>query len=272
MDLSMFEFTVADQEFYSPLARADVSAQRLAPGRVPAGWQGRTSEIWTLWHRGDRVADAADGWKVHVSARPGRLQQVLDAAAAVCFEQGIAFKHMAAPLFYQWASHKHAARPQAGKFIAAYPADAAASRELMEALREALAGEEGPYILSDRRYRDSRTVHYRYGAYVVREQLQADGRRVLLVRDGTGELVPDERGVSFRLPAGVADPFAELAAGGPARQAGPVPLGGFVIESAVRHTAAGGTYRAHHAQTGRPVFIKEARPHIGLLGGPGTAP
>jgi hypothetical protein len=277
------EFCVADSDFYAPLTQADVSGQLLRPARVPGGWEARTSEVWTVWHRGAKTPWPEEGWKVHVSARPGRLQEVLDATAEVCFEHGVPFKHLSAPLFYKWASFKYASRPQAGKFIAAYPADVSAARLLMEALREKLAGEEGPYILSDRRFGDSRTVHYRYGSFAGHERVRADGRRVPLVRDGTGELVPDRRGVSFHLPAGITDPFAAPDAGGPApggpapggsdaggpapggsATAGPVTVGGFVIESAVRHSNFGGTYRARRADTGERVFIKEARPHTGV--------
>lgn len=256
------EFAAADAEFYAPLeSAAGADAERLAPSRVPAGWRAVDSGIWTTWHQpGSGVAE--DGWKVHVSARPDRLQHVLDTVADVCFDQEVTFKHLSTRHFYWWTHHRHAPRAQSGKFVAAYPPDADAARRLMERLRAELAQEEGPYILTDRRFKDSRTVHYRYGAFTPRFRLQADGLRVPLVRDGNDEVVPDRRGVSFHLPEGVADPFVEA---GPDAGAGPqTDFGGFVVESAVRYSNAGGTYRGRELATGRPVFIKEARSHTGL--------
>lgn len=258
-------FALADRDFYAPLERSSAPGTEFRPSRVPGGWRRRRSGIWTQWERGG-LDGTEDGWKVHVSARPDRLAQVLDLAAEVLFDEGVTFKHLSAQLFYRWLHHKHGARSQSGKFIAAYPVDVQAARRLMERLREALTDEDGPYVLTDRRFKDSRTVHYRYGAFAYRSRVRADGRATALVRDGNGLLVEDRRGVSFQLPDGVTDPFVPSAAPGgkAAAGSGPVTLGDFAIDSVVRHSNGGGAYRGHHTATGRPVFVKEARAHTGL--------
>ncbi len=258
-------FVIADREFYAPLESSTERGELYRPGRVPPGWLETESAIWTMWYREGLLRGVKDGWKVHVSARPDRLQQVLDLVADVCFEQDVAFKHLASHLFYQWTHHKHASRAQGGKFIAAYPVTEDAARALMERLREVLADEEGPHILTDRRFRDSRTVQYRYGAFTPRDRLLADGTRVLLVADGNGREVEDRRGVSFHLPDGVADPFAaprrEPTA---ASEPEPILVHGFLFDEAAQFSLAGGAYFAREAATGRAVFVKEARAHTGL--------
>jgi hypothetical protein len=262
MDTGLIEFSLADPDFYAPLTSMTSDQDSYRPSRTEPGWRCERSGIWSVWHRGGYV-EAADGWKVHVSARHDRVQRVLDQAASICFGQGVPFKHLSNQFFYWWTNYKYAPRSAGGKFIAAYPGDVTGAWRLMEALREALADEEGPYILSDRRFKDSRTVHYRYGAFVPMDRIQADGTRLMLVRDANGTHVPDRRGVSFQLPPGVSDPFiADL----PVRPvpSGPVQLGDFAIDSARRHSNAGGIYLAHHGTTGRPVLIKEGRSHTGL--------
>ncbi|MFD8597367.1 class III lanthionine synthetase LanKC [Kitasatospora sp. NPDC059646] len=261
---ALAEFTVADREYYAPLDSAAPQGELLAPGRPAGGWSGTRGGIWTMWRREGMPSLPSDGWKVHVSARRSRLVAVLDTVAEVCFAQDVAFKHLATDHWYWWLHRKHASRPQSGKFIAAYPADAAAARRLMEALREALDGEQGPLILSDRRYRGSETVQYRYGAYRNRDRLEAEGTRTPLTLDASGEAVPDRRGVSFHLPEGLADPFAEAAAAGAGRPDGPVVLRGFAIEGAIVHSSGGSTYEGLEVATGRRVFVKEARPFHGL--------
>ena len=256
-----YGFAVADPEFYAPLESAADTGRTFRPGTVPDRWDETRSGVWTMWCP-EGVTPAAQGWKVHVSARPGRLDKVLDTAAAVCFEHGVPFKHISAQLFYVWMHGKHAARQQSGKFIAAYPPDVPAARKLMERLSTELAGEEGPYVLTDRRFGDSRTVHYRYGAFLRLERLRADGTRVPVVRDGHGALVEDRRGASFRLPAGITDPFTEPGA----PSSGELTFHGFTFERSVRHSNAGGTYHGRETATGRPVFVKEARAHTGLGG------
>lgn len=272
MAFAIGRFGLANAEFYAPVESADSDSRGAAyrPAQVPDGWQERQSDVWTRWCPDGQYPTPGEGWKVHVSAGRDRVRQILDIAAGVCFSQQVPFKHLSAPLFYRLTNSRHASRSQAGKFITAYPADVPSARTLMEALREALADEVGPYVLSDRRYRDSRTVYYRYGGFASTERLRPDGTRELLIRDGTGRLVPDRRGVSFYLPEGITDPFALPQEAGPvpggdAAGDGPLSLYGFVIESPIRHSNAGGTYRARYGETGRQVCIKEARPHTGLL-------
>ncbi|WP_042426610.1 class III lanthionine synthetase LanKC [Streptacidiphilus anmyonensis] len=256
------EFAVADREFYAPLAATAAPRGPLTPSRTAAGWRATTSGIWVMWHR-DGLLVPKDGWKVHVSARRSRLAPVLDTVAGICFAHDVAFKHIASDEFYWWVHHKHASRAQSGKFIAVYPPGPAAARRLMEDLCAALDGESGPYILSDRRYRPSAPVSYRYGAFAPRERLEADGTGTPLVLDGHGRAVPDRRDIAFRLPSGVTDPFVGPRANRASATAD-TSLHGFAVGAAVRHSNGGGAYLGREVATGRKVFIKEARPHHGL--------
>lgn len=99
-------FAVADPEFYAPLESAADRGELYRPDQVPSEWRSAESTVWTMWFR--RELGVEDGWKVHVSAKPDRLQAVLDTVAAVCFEQDVPFKHLSCRLFHQWAHHKHA--------------------------------------------------------------------------------------------------------------------------------------------------------------------
>ncbi|MFJ9560558.1 class III lanthionine synthetase LanKC [Streptomyces fuscichromogenes] len=274
MQKDVTSFCLVDAEFYAPVEDAPGAVdlgELYRPSRVPEGWRAVESGIWTMWHR-TGLGGVEDGWKIHVSARPDRPGQVLDVVADVCFAEDVPFKHMSSWFFYQWMHHKHASRPQGGKFTALYPKDVAQARHLMERLAAELGAEEGPDILTDRRFGRSRVVHYRYGAFVFRHRIQADGTRTPLMRDAAGRLVDDRRGIGFRLPEGMADPFARpapasLPADAPAAQqppTGPPLVGGFRFEEAIRHRNGGGTYRARDEATGRAVFVKEARAHTGV--------
>lgn len=276
-----YEFLAAHREYYEPLETARDGREPLKPNGLPPGWVGIESGVWTQWHLPGRTDLIGDGWKVHVSARPERVQHVLDKAAEVCFRHEVSFKHLSTELFFWWTHEKLAHRPQSGKFIAAYPADVETARHLMEALREALADERGPYILTDRRYKDSSTVYYRYGAFLRRFRPRADGLPEALTYDRAGRLILDRRDAHFQLPPEIVDPFVAARSGTVAARSGGAEgggdtaeagdgtteggdLDGFAIESSIRFTSAGGTYRGREVATGRRVFIKEARPHIGF--------
>ncbi|MEV7677859.1 class III lanthionine synthetase LanKC [Streptomyces sp. NPDC088341] len=267
-------FAVADREFYAPLESSRDRGEIFRPTSPPEGWLDIDFGVWTTWYREDRKPGVEDGWKVHVSARADRLAPVLDTVAEICFEQEVTFKHLSCRLFYLWTHHKQAARQANGKFIAVYPRSAEAAGALMERLREALADEEGPHILTDRRYKDSRTVHYRYGAFTRRSRIRPDGTDLLLVRDGNGQETEDRRGMSFVLPEGVSDPFIErvtaarrpaarsASASGPAAKK--LSFQGYVFDEAVQFSNGGGVYKGREEASGRPVFIKEARAHSGV--------
>ncbi|MEU1232131.1 class III lanthionine synthetase LanKC [Streptomyces sp. NPDC005828] len=260
--LEGFGEALADREYYLPLAGVADPGPRFAPGEVPPGVRGSAQGIWTVWGS-PRTGLAEQGWKIHVSARLDRAQHVLDTVAGICFSEGVPFKHLSARLFFLFLHHKHAGRAQAGKFCAVYPPDTATARRLLERLRDALDGEEGPYVLTDRRFRDSRTVHYRYGSFDgARSRLRADGTREGTVRDGSGREVVDSRLPAFHLPAGITDPFVEQEE---QTHAGPILIRDYEVIRAVRLSNAGGAYQARDRRTGRTVFLKEARAHNGLV-------
>lgn len=262
MDLAVLSFTLADPDYYQPLHRYRDPSPRFRPAGVPDTWRESREDVWTGWEPPARVLPE-QGWKIHVSAVLERAQPVLDTVAAVSVAEQVAFKHLATEFCFLYSHHKHAARPQAGKFCALYPPDIPTARRLLDRLADRLRDEPGPYILSDRRYRDSRTVHYRYGAFRPISRVRPDGSVQRLVRDGFTTLVEDVRGVRFRPPDGISDPFAEPAPE-PARPAGEgVRVGDYRVLGVLAHSNGGGAYRAVHP-SGRLVFMKEARAHNGL--------
>ena len=252
--------TLADKEYFAPPATMADPGPRFAPTRVPPGWQGDARDVWTVWSDA-RAPRSAQGWKIHVSARLEHAQRVLDTVAAVCFAEGVRFKHIRARTFFVIQHHKHANRAQAGKFCAIYPPDTETARRLLGLLADALRDEDGPYILSDRRFGDSRTVHYRYGAFSARGALLPDGTTQGLVQDGFGRDVPDQRRPYFILPDGITDPFVTEQ---PTPHQGSILIREYEITKALQPSNAGGAYLARDTRTGQLVFIKEARAHNGL--------
>ena len=249
------EFTLADPDFYVPPERWGGSGASYLPSRPPAGWGSREDGFWTRWMPEGHVM-AAQGWKVHVSARLERAQQVLDVVTEVCAEHGVAFKHLRSQRGFLWLHHKHGPRHQSGKFCAAYPADHHAAGRLMTALESALTGERGPYVLTDRRFGSSSVVSYRYGAFTPRHQLRPDGTRSPILTAPDGTEVTDERLPRFHLPAGITDPFAPPPQSLPDGE--PLSFNGYTFRAVLQFSNAGGAYRGTTAD-GRSVFIKEAR-------------
>src|SRR5688572_9313837 len=199
LKLQAFAFAQADDDFYAPLSDVSRRGTEYRPSRIADGWRDSHRDIWTVWSDVDGPGLADAGWKIHVSAQLARAPAVLDVVADACFAAGVPFKHVGCSRFFLMMHHKHAPRTQSGKFCALYPPDELTARRLMESLADTLAAEDGPYVLTDRRFRDSRVVHYRFGAFVARSRVRPDGETEYVVLDGLGNEVPDRREPAFVL-------------------------------------------------------------------------
>ncbi|MDH6143769.1 serine/threonine protein kinase [Kitasatospora sp. GP30] len=258
--VDQMNYTLMEGDFFLPSALTPDTGSRYSV-QLPAGWETGSESVWS-YYSPLGFDWPEQGWKIHVSSRIADVEKVFGIAAGICSASGIPFKHIAAKNFYLLLSHKHGSRVQAGKCFVAYPASESAAKPLLDELAEALAGFVGPYVLTDRRYGDSRTVYYRYGAIKPRFRLLGDGSKQWLIRDAQGVDVEDRRLPFFTLPAGIEDPFAPPQDS--PQDDGPPTVGGFQIVKAVQHSNAGGTYQAIHPATGKTVILKEARPGTGV--------
>ncbi|MGW0638278.1 class III lanthionine synthetase LanKC [Nocardia salmonicida] len=254
-------FLLADPDYFQPVERTD-PGRRYAPTAPPAGWARGESGVWTYWMPPEVVLPD-QGWKVHVSSSLDNTHLVLDVVAGVCGELGVPFKHLTGRTFFGWLHSKHGSRVQSGKFCALYPPTPQCAHEVLVRLERELAGIAGPYVLTDRRFGSSQCVSYRFGAFRPSYRLQADGSKLPTLRGVDGTEIPDERRPEFFLPAGVVDPFASSPE--PLDEESEVSFHGYTFEAVLRHSNAGGAYRARDLE-GAACFVKEARGHNGYVG------
>ncbi len=254
-----------DPEFYEPIERYQPRRHFLeqAEAFTPVTSQIRQEAFWThVKPIGSR--SLMQGWKIHVSATQDNAVTILNIAGRICVKAGVPFKFASDRQILSMLLSKGCARGSSGKFMTIYPTSVEACRELLNELYEALRGQEGPYILSDRRYRDSKVLYYRYGGIIPLTRVEAGGGRASFLLSPTLEEVPDDRTPYFSMPDWVTDPFQA-----PEEDADLVLNDGrFEVTSVLNHSNTGGVYLAVDHQTGNQVIVKEARPHINVsLGG-----
>ncbi|MFD3698405.1 class III lanthionine synthetase LanKC [Streptomyces sp. NPDC058646] len=254
-------FCDADRWFYdAPYRRAEVEyPSALAP--VPAGWRSHRSGDWLAL----RPVDAelpAQGWKIHISACLDNAESVLQRVYDYCVERRIAFKFVPGRYLLHLRNAKYADRAASGKFITVYPADEERCGRIAGDLDALLAGEPGPYVLSDLRWNDG-PVHLRYGSFTLRHCYDERGELVPAVETPDGRLVPDVRGPAFHLPEWVEVP--EFLRPHLERRAA-VTLEGipYTVERALHFSNGGGVYAGRDTRTGEAVILKEGRPFAGL--------
>lgn len=248
---------IADPRFYEPLDRADLGDDLTAQAREFAGGSVRPDGIWARCRPPGIAPLPEHGWKIHLSATPADAPAAIAALGRVFARAPFHFKCLRASRLVAFASSRWWHPGQVGKVGVIYAFDAGHARRLLEELYPETAGLRGPYVLSDRRYRDSPVLYYRYGQFRKVERLTPDGSRELVLTGPQGQEWPDERLPVYRRPPWVEPLLAgEDAPGGESRS-----LHGYRVLTALRFGGAGGTYLAERESDGLRVVLKEARPH-----------
>ncbi|TKK86728.1 lantipeptide synthetase [Herbidospora galbida] len=255
-------YCLADRLFYDTADRRGIEIPDFAvAGReVPRGWSHQPSDTW--FHYAPTGHDVPpQGWKIHVSAGLADAARVLEIVWDYCVERDIPFKFLRSRSVVTMLNSKGAARGASGKLVTIYPRQDCLELTLKE-LDGLLAGVRGPYILSDLRYGDG-PLFVRYGGFVARRCVAANGDLVPAMENDRGELVPDVRGPSFTVPdwvelPGFLTPHLE------ARNAVTTTELPYAVESVMHFSNGGGVYLATDRRSGERVVLKEARPMAGL--------
>lgn len=263
----LFLYTCAHPRYFETPGRASRSTAYtdLLKTLLPKDWIISPFDIW-LDARSPQGQTADQGFKIHVSACLSDAVETIKSVIPVLVEANTPFKVLADSWLHRLSNSKRFPRPSSGKFITIYPATHDLFTAIVRNLASATRDIHGPYILSDRRYEDSTVIYYRYGGFKRINELLVDGTRRLLIRNGEGRLIPDERMPFFHLPEGIADPFHN---NNRIESNDGLLNGRFRIEAALNFTNTGGVYRAIDVLTDSPVVIKEARPYTVIPAGPG---
>ncbi|EGX59259.1 serine/threonine protein kinase [Streptomyces zinciresistens K42] len=262
MDMRYEAFSYADPVFYdSPVRWATTEEFDAAGAAIPAGWAGQSKDVW-VGRQPAGVELPDQGWKIHVSACMDNAEEILSVVCAYCYDNRVAFKFLRSPALVQTQNAKYASRGSSGKFMTLYPADEPALERCLDDLDTALAGQRGPYILSDLRWREG-PLFLRYGAFVERFCRSESGELVLALREPSGRLRPDVRRAVFEVPDWAPVPAVLAQALADRAGAGADELR-YSVERALHFSNGGGIYVGRPAGGGAEVVLKEARPHAGL--------
>lgn len=203
------------------------------------------------------------GFKIHISAVSTTAEAVLEGVVPECVKRNIGFKIFSDPFILDLANSKTYPRSSSGKFVTIYPPCNETFKELLEALYEKTQDLDGAYILSDKPYKDSNILFYRYGGFKPRFKINVYGERYPIIFTQTGEAVADIRTPFFSLPEGVVDPFVITKNENETlEKKTPMLKDRYTVTGSLRFSNAGGVYKAKDEKSGRNVVIKEARPFV----------
>ena len=89
----------------------------------------------------------------------GNAEEILRRVVPEYVREGVPFKLAADSDLLRLMGSKNYHRGSSGKFLVAYPQTAEHFIALIDLVHELTRDFEGPYILSDRRYKDNKVVH-----------------------------------------------------------------------------------------------------------------
>ncbi|MEU7579049.1 class III lanthionine synthetase LanKC [Streptomyces sp. NPDC041068] len=272
MDKRYEVYCLADRHFYETPDRLSSAGAAGAPEfpvtqrPVPEGWRSGRFGDWLSFVPVDDAGTPRpapqQGWKIHVSATLQNADRVAAIVWDYCVPRAVPFKLVPARHLLHLRNSKYAGRDNSGKAVTVYPADEEQLQLVLAELGELLGGFEGPYILTDLRWREG-PLYVRYGAFTRRMCDNGKGTLVPAVEDDQGRLVPDSREPTFKVPSWVKLPaFLEPAlAARNTTTVGDLP---YRIEKALHFSNGGGVYSGTDTRDGRKVVLKEGRPHAGL--------
>lgn len=256
-------FCWADTEFFEkPALVNDLDSRYPDPtGLDETVWQRIDSGIW-IQLRPIGVELPEQGWKIHVSSTPETAPKVLEIVWTYCVDHQVTFKFVRSDMLLRLLNQKGNNRGSSGKFVTIYPCDEAELQNIMRNLEPALAGFEGPYLISDLRHRNG-PLYVRYGAFRPLWCADQNGDPVLAARTPDATTVPDSRTAGFAVAEWVRMPEF-LATDLAARRRQSTDEFPYRIERVIQFSTSGGVYAATDQRTDEPVVVREARPHAGL--------
>lgn len=260
--MAYVRFCQPDNDFYDTPAAQRENDFPLVAELLPDGWLRQFASPWVAVHPAAVLVE--QGWKIHVTAHAGNATDVLDTVWRHCRERRVHFKFLRSAERLREANSKYADRGSSGKFITIYPADVEQFREVLTELGDLLAGQRGPHVLSDLRWREG-PLSVRYGGFIPMHCTDERGDRVPALRDSSGKLVPDQRRPGFHVPEWVEVP--EILRDQIERNREKSVDFDYRPKHALHFSNGGGVYVADDRRTGREVVLKEARPYAGLDGG-----
>lgn len=255
-------YTFGDKDFFSLPSElgADKEYSEVITSLLSKDWTVKRHNIWLAAAPLD-VEIPLQGFKIHVSATEEEAIEVIRKTVQVCMDYKAAFKVICRKDLANQMASKSTGRSGSGKLITIYPVNFDSFKAMIHDLYLATKDNNGPYILSDKRYKDSKVVHYRYGGYKLIPRPKPDGTADACLIQPDGTLVKDEREAFYSLPSWIDEPFNDEALSEDDSEIKPL-AGRYQISEAFSFSNSGGVYKATDLATGETVVVKEARPYV----------
>lgn len=195
------------------------------------------------------------GFKIHISATIDDYKKIYSLVVPFLEKNNIPYKYIRSKkeIIKNFSVKETSA--ESGKFFTIYPKDRNHFLELLEQLYELIPNDlEGIYILSDRPYKSSNTIFYRYGT--IKEDINYLEDGLLTLYGPNGEKWQDFQKPFFDLPSWIEDVQDSKI------EEQSYLSEHYLVTKLLSENNGGNVYKGNDIQTGKGIVIKEARPYI----------
>ncbi len=200
------------------------------------------------------------GWKIHISASLSDLDEILYNVFGVLLNEKCSFKILKSIDLYKASSMKNGNRASFGKLITIYPENESECKTILETLYEKLRLFEGPYILSDKRFKDCKCLYYRYGVNIAGKVNGEIKRYFELFVDNKPTIVEDKTKPFFSLPPSIKDLYPNIIDDSYSSKL----FNNYTDIESLSFSNSGGVYICTDKKNQSKCVIKEARAHTSL--------
>ncbi|MEQ9763583.1 kinase [Streptococcus sp. ZJ151] len=194
------------------------------------------------------------GYKIHISATISNYNKIFSIVEPILKKLDLGYKYLDGyeSIWNNFSVNETMA--ESGKFFTIYPKDKQELLIALEELYESLKEEEGIYIMSDRPYKDSKTVFYRYGVIKFDPKQTEEG--VPTLYGPNNQKFQDFQKNYFEIPEWIDDiqPKEKLKDGYLGRK--------YTVDKLISENNGGNVYRGQILESRLGVIFKESRPNI----------
>jgi len=153
--------------------------------------------------------EPVQGWILHLSVVWSQIMALTKLLIPILLESSIPFKIVKDKETANSLLNGDFGASQVGKVISIYPTNVGQGVALARQLIQLTAPYKGPAILTDIHLGGA--LYTRYGSFNPTIRSDTAGRKIKLIYDVQGQLIPDTQPIPFVLPTGIEWPFAEMA-------------------------------------------------------------
>lgn len=268
-------YTLVDKEYYDTLenySSKDSLYHDVIMENLPQNWVVQGGGLWN-YVKPPINFERVQGFKIHVSTIPNESVTLLNIVSDTLYSYETRFKYIKDLRLLLYNLGKNYSRSASGKFVTIYPKNLAEFKKLIEVLYNKTNQFNGPYILSDKQYRDSNILYYRYGGFKSIYSLNEYGEKTTNILDSESNNIPDKRVPYYQLQEWVKDPFGkeeqeilykkddhdDISEEEPNDPV--IFKNRYKIIKPLKFSNTGGVYYGKDLQNKSEIIVKEARPH-----------